>query len=731
MTHWHGDLPFLYPLLHKALREWRAESYTSPMKTRLHFFPRLLLRLGILLGGLALMLWGLDLLFPPHLKRLQDLSPLMLDRDGQILCVLLSKDEQKRLYAAPSQVSPRYLQFLVGCEDQRFWYHWGVDPWALGRAFFQYLTHGHVVSGGSTLTMQTARLLEPRPRTLLAKILEILRAFQLEFHYTKEEILGFYLTLAPFGGNIEGVQAASFLYFGKSPQDLTDAQAALLVALPQSPTALRPQRYPQRALAARGKILERVEKQGLVTAQERKEARDSLLPGTCKRFPALARHLLQNLVLRHPSQRTFKTTLRQEVQEALETLLAREVLPLEPEATLAALVVENETGDVLAYSGSALFHDDQRHGQVNIVRAIRSPGSTLKPAIYALAFQDQILHPDTLINDREMRFLGYHPKNFNDIFHGVVSIREALQQSLNIPAVAVLERIGPGRFMDVLKKAGLQFILKEKNQSPSLPIALGGLGTTLWDLVTLYTSFSRQGTLIHPRVLQEETPREVSLFTPVAAWYIIRILEESPAPEKSVDWRLSQQAPIAYKTGTAYGYRDGWAIGTTPAYTVGVWSGRPDGLYRAGSTGREAAAPLLFKVFAFLPSPAHLGALSVPPGIIGGPHGTLPPALQYFRTGQEKKDFFVTGSKLPALTITFPLPHTRLSGFDSVRKRFSPLSLTAIGGIRPLTWLVNGQLVSSSPFERGTTWTPDGRGFTHIVVIDSAGQSASIDVEIF
>lgn len=690
--------------------------------------------LFISLGGilfLGLTLWTLNIFFPPHLKRVQDLSPLMLDYQGEFLCVLLSHDEQKRLSSSPTQVSPRYLRFLVACEDQRFQEHWGVDPWALGRAIFQCLTHGRVVSGGSTLTMQTARLLEPRPRTVLSKFLEILRAFQLEYHYSKEEILSFYLTLAPFGGNIEGVQAASRLYFGRSPQELTDAQAALLVAIPQSPTGLRPHLHPQKALAARAKILDRLEKRGVITKQAHQEAATSPLPSALNRFPTLARHLLQDLLQRNPSLRTFKTTLHRNTQEALEALLEREVLPLEPEATLAALVVENQTGAVLAYGGSALFHDDKRLGQINMVRAVRSPGSALKPAIYALAFQDQILHPDTLINDREIRFPGYHPKNFHDTFHGVVSIREALQQSLNIPAVAVLEQIGPGRFIDVLKNAGIQLVLKKRDQSPSLPIALGGLGTTLWDLVTLYTSFSRQGNVIHPRLLQDEKSRDLSLFTPISAWYVTHILQESPAPENTVDWRISQQEPIAYKTGTAYGYRDSWAIGTTPLYTVGIWSGRPDGVYRSGSTGYEAAVPVLFKTFAFLPLNLRSMPDAPPPGVILGTHAELPPGLQYFRVGVEKKDFFAAGSKEPPLAITFPLPGTRLHGFNAHKKPFSSLVLAATGGRRPLTWLVNGQPISSSPLERSTTWTPDSRGFTQIVVIDSTGRSACVDIDIF
>ncbi|HEY7687857.1 MAG TPA: penicillin-binding protein 1C [Dongiaceae bacterium] len=674
----------------------------------------------------------LDRVCPPDLTRLAHRSTLVLDRDGHLLQAFTAADGAWRLPVAADQVDPRFLGMLIAYEDKRFFSHWGIDPLALARAVRQLVDEGRVVSGASTLTMQTVRLLEPRQRTLGAKLIEMARALQLEWRYSKPQILDMYLTLAPYGGNLEGVRAASLFYFGKEPARLTDAEAALLVALPQSPERLRPDRRAAAALAQRDRVLASLAGRGVLSAQAAAEAAVEPVPAT--RNPAIRRapHLAERLHEDAGDGLVIATTIDGALQAQAEALARRVQAKLEPGATVAMLVVENAGRTVRSYVGSGDFWDASRYGQNDMVRAVRSPGSALKPFIYGMAFDDLIVHPETIVVDRPMRFGDYAPENFDHFYRGEVSAREALQLSLNLPAVALLDRIGPLRLTSVLKRAGAPLRLPGEVTMPGLPIALGGVGTTLEDMVQLYAGIADGGLCKPLRFSETVTPPNdggMRLMSPAAAWYVTRILEEAPPPPNTVPPQHRKRGhAVAFKTGTSYGFRDAWAIGYDAAYTIGVWIGRPDGTFSPGRIGREAAAPVLYDLFDLLPEGE--GAAGVanperPAGVLIASNGKLPPALRRFE-GPAGPDRGIALANAPR--IAFPVDGATLP--LAAGAAFRSLQLEAEGGKMPLLWLVNGQAIDSLPYRRKAEWQPDGSGAARITVIDAAGHSASAEIWI-
>ncbi|WP_395020234.1 penicillin-binding protein 1C [Dongia sp.] len=675
------------------------------------------LLVAALCGGFAL-----DRVYPPDLARLGSHSVMVLAQDGQILRAFSAAGGAWRFPAKPEEVDPKFLRFLVAYEDQRFYLHPGVDPLAVARAAVQAIAAGEIVSGASTLSMQTARLLEPRPRVLASKLIEMGRAVQLEARLGKPEILGIYLTLAPYGGNLEGVRAASLAYFGKEPAHLTEAQAALLVALPQSPETLRPDRFPAAAKAARDKVLARMLAAGVLDEAIYSSALAE--PAPSRRLPALneAPHLALRLRLQSPGDLMIKTNIDADLQRRIEVMTARVQATLEPGAGVAALVVDNAERRVVAYLGSADFFDDRRFGQNDMVDAIRSPGSALKPFIYGMAFEDLIVHPETVVKDVPMRFGDYAPSNFDHLYRGEVTAREALQLSLNLPAVALLDRVGPARFAQRLRDAGAALILPDKHAQPGLPIALGGVGTSLERMVTLYAALA-EGGIARPLLYRadEKIGEGHQLMSPLAAWYVTRILDETPPPERWLAATNRRNAStVAYKTGTSYGFRDAWAVGVNARYTVGVWVGRPDGAFSAGRMGREAAAPILFQVFDQLPHGES--AASVPPaGALIGSTNDLPVNLRRFdpQPGAE--------SGASPQTLAGPAIQSPVDG-ATLDLSSSSLVLTARGGALPLRWLVNGKPIESPPFRRQAEWDPDGKGAARVTVIDGLGRSASAEV---
>jgi len=659
---------------------------------------------------------------PPGLERAGQASTVVLDRRDRLLRAFTTPDGIWRLPVTVGDVDPHYLQMLLAFEDRRFRDHGGVDLRATLRAGWQLVSHGRIVSGASTLTMQTARLLSgEHPRTLTGKLEQMVRARQLELTHTKDEILDLYLLLAPFGGNIEGVRAASLAYFGKEPRRLSPGEAALLVALPQSPATRRPDRNPDNARRARDRVLARAVEAGVISGAEARAALAEAVPTARRAFGMLAPHLAENEVARLPEKRVHRLTLDRDAQTALERLAREHTENVGSRLSSAVLAVDHTTGDILAYVGSPDYFDAGRLGAIDMVQAVRSPGSTLKPIIYGLAFEAGRAHPETLIEDRPTRFGTYNPKNFDQGFRGTVTIREALGLSLNIPAVQVLSEVGPARLNGRLRRAGLKTELPPGAQ-PTLAIALGGIGLRLQDLATLYAGLASGGRAMElhyvrgeRRALAKARPR---LLSPVAAWYVTDILKDAPPPANARGGR------IAYKTGTSYGYRDAWAVGYDGRHVVAVWIGRADGTSTPGLSGHTAAAPLLFDAFARL-AEKTTPLPSPPPGAIGITSGTLPPPLRRF--GPDAQSHEVATFAEPLVRIAFPPDRAELEHDDGDE---AAVILKAEGGALPLTWLADGAPISSDPQRREVEWRPDGRGFTRITVIDAKGKSDRVDIRL-
>ncbi len=653
---------------------------------------------------------------PAPLGRHLAYSHVVLDRNGKLLRAYATPQGRWRLPATPKDVDPRFLKMLFAYEDKRFYEHDGVDPEALCRAAWQLITSGHIVSGGSTITMQLARLLEPRAhRSLAAKLRQIVRALELEHALTKKQILSLYLTLAPYGGNLEGVRAASLAYFGKEPRTLSLAQAALLVALPQSPEERRPDRYAKRARAARDRVLDRVAAAGVVPRDEIAHAKTQDVPHARKLLPMLAPHAADQIVSQEPNITVHRLTVEAALQKSLQELARERARAMGPHISVAILAVDNATGEIRADVGSADFFDARRAGQVDMTQALRSPGSALKPFIYGLGFEDGLIHPSTLIDDKPVRYGSYAPRDFDNSFQGTVTVRHALQWSLNVPAIAVLDKVGVDRLTARLAQDGAALVLPP-GQAPGLAIGLGGVGITLHDLVMLYTGLARQGTvapLIERAGEAPLTPRR--LIDPVAAWYVGDILIGAPPPENAAPGH------IAFKTGTSYGYRDAWAVGYDGRMTIGVWVGRPDGTPVPGLVGRAAAAPILFDAFA---RSGHklMPLAGAPKGVIFATTDRLPPPLQRFGPAG------LQAALGEPPRIMFPPNGARLELSGGGHP--DPLAVKIAGGRTPLTVMVNGVPIEAQAGRHTLFFKPDGPGFARLTVMDARGLSDSVMVRI-
>jgi penicillin-binding protein 1C len=657
---------------------------------------------------------------PAPLGRDLEVSTLALDRNGKLLRAYLTSEGRWRLPATRDQVDPRYLDALLTYEDKRFYHHRGVDPLAMTRAAFQLVTHGRIVSGGSTLTMQVARLLEPRQeRSLDAKLRQAVRALQLEQALSKDEILGLYLTLAPYGGNLEGIRAASLAYFGKEARRLTLGEAALLIALPQSPEFRRPDRFPAAAKRARDRVLDRIASHGLFSNAEIERAKKEPVPGARKPMPLLAPHAADQAASASPTERVLQLTIDGGLQRTLETLAHDRAVALGPSMSVAIVVVDNATGEVLARVASPDYFDERRAGQVDLTEAVRSPGSALKPFIYGLGFEDGLIHPETLIEDRPIRYGGYHPENFDLTFQGTVTVRRALQQSLNIPAVAVLQEVGPSRLIARLAQAGAPLVLPKREVAPGLALGLGGVGVRLTDLTMLYAGLARQGT-VAPLVERFGAPPSPPkrLIEPVAAWYVASVLIGTPPPENAAGGR------IAFKTGTSYGYRDAWAVGFDGKRTIGVWAGRPDGAPVPGLAGRVTAAPILFDAFArlgqqFEPLPP------APKGVLIASTAKLPPPLQRFASREAAGE-----AMAPKVHIVFPPDGASLELSAAKGAAPDPITIKITGGTPPLNVLLNGMPIPAKRSARTLFFEPDGPGFVRLTVTDATGAVDSVVVRL-
>ena len=555
-------------------------------------------------AALLTVLLVLDLAFPPPLPRQRDTSTLVVARDGTPLRAFADADGVWRYPASADSVSPLYLQALLNYEDRWFWRHPGINPWGLLRAGKQWLFEQRIVSGGSTLTMQVARILDPHTRTPWGKAKQLLRAVQLELHLSKAQILALYLERAPYGGTIEGVEAASWAYLGKPASQLSHAEAALLAVLPQSPSRLRPDRHPEAAQRARDKVLERLVSLGVWSREEVDDARIEPVVTRALQPPLHAALLAQRLRSAQPRAARIESTLDIGLQRTLEERVSSYFSQLPERTSAALLVVDNRTLEARAYVGSVAFGDKQRLGHVDMVQAWRSPGSTLKPFLYGMALDDGLIHSESLMVDAPQSFGGYRPGNFDAAFNGPVSAATALRLSLNVPAVDLLDRVGSVRFAARLSHAGINLRFPH-GSAPNLSLILGGTGARLEDLVGTFAAFNRNGIAGRVRYTAQDAVIERRLMSPGAAWITREVLESNPRPGYGTGtFDVTGRPRVAWKTGTSYGYRDAWAIGTTRHYTVGVWVGRPDGTPLPGQYGAVTALPLMFEVVDSLPRQA-------------------------------------------------------------------------------------------------------------------------------
>jgi len=687
---------------------------------------RLVRILGLLFfiaaAGLGWLVWMAA--SPLSLERASDLSVTVLDRNDRLLRAYTAKDGRWRLPAEVKQVDQRYLAMLIAYEDKRFRSHHGVDPLAIARGGWLLVRHQRIVSGGSTITMQVARLLlGEHDRSLLGKFRQMLLALRLERRLSKDEILKLYLRLAPFGGNLEGVRAASLAYFGKEPRRLSIGEAALLVAIPQSPETRRPDRFPGAARRARNRVLERMQRAGVISSEEAARASAERVPLARRDFPMLAPHLADSQLEQHRGRTVHRLTLDYVAQANVEQLVRDYAATLGGRLSAAVVVVDHRTGEVVVQAGSSGFLDGDRFGAVDMATALRSPGSTLKPIIYGLAFELGLAHPETLIEDRPARFGVYVPKNFDSDWHGTVSIRAALNQSLNIPAVKVLEALGAGRLYGRLQQAGVQPVLP-KGSDPSLAMALGGLGLRLTDLASLYAAIANGGevaVLRHSRDRASRTAPEGAprLLSQVAARYVAEILCQALPPANA------KPGLLCYKTGTSYGFRDAWAVGFDGRYVVAVWVGRPDGASTASLTGRVAAAPLLFDAFARV-ADRRTPLAPAPIGVIRAANNDLPPPLKRFREAIADESGEATRAD-PPVRIAFPPDRSEVEIDEG---ESASLVVKAEGGALPLTWLVDGKPLQSDPNRREVEIPASSRGFIGLAVIDARGRTDRVTVRL-
>jgi len=632
----------------------------------------------------------------------------VLDRNGDLLRAYTVADGRWRMAVGLDAVDPTYVAMLIRYEDKRFYDHGGIDLIAMTRAFGQAVWNGAVVSGGSTLTMQVARLLEDSGTgSWQGKLRQIRLALALEQRLSKDEILTLYLNRAPFGGNIEGVRAASLAWFGRPPGRLTPAEAALLVALPQSPEARRPDRDPANAQTARNRVLARMQEQGLLDTSSVLAAMTEPVSPRRHAFPLLAPHLADRARAADPLAAQHMLTVDGSLQARVAELAQQAVADHGDRLQVAIVIADHQTGEILASVGSSAYEADARQGFVDMTIALRSPGSTLKPLIYGLAFDRGLAHPETLIADRPADFAGYRPKNFDGLFRGEIRVRQALQLSLNLPVVSLLEAMGPQHLIAGLRRAGADPVLP--GGRPGLAIALGGLGLTLEDLVGVYAMLGNAGTAVDLRWSGDSTagflPHQV--MGDVAAWQVADILLETPRPIGVTG------TGIAFKTGTSYGHRDAWAMGFDGRHVIGVWMGRADGTPVPGAFGGELAAPVLFAAFERLkiridPTPAP------PPATLLLSNAQLPLPLQRFRPRGES---LVDGGP----QIAFPPDGAVVEG--------DVLMVRVREGLAPFTWLANGAPVLTS-HAREVLLDDLGPGFSAVTVIDAAGRAARTRIEL-
>ena len=546
-------------------------------------------------------------LFPLPVEKLQQPpSTIVLDRHGAWLRAFIASNESWHI-PEPSLdvISPKLRTAVLTYEDRWFYRHFGINPLSIIQAMIDNIKAGKIVRGGSTITMQVARMMEPKARTVPNKLVEMFRAIQLEFAYSKDEILTLYFNMAPYGGNIVGSAAASRIYFNKSQNHLSLGEAALLAAIPNSPTYLRPNIYPDNAQEARKKVLRQMRKFRKIDTWELQEADSDSIPIKRYPMPFKAPHLTRLLAkIESPREHLIYSTIDTEIQELAERILQEHLAPLRREAisTGAVVVMDTQSREVLAMVGSHDFFDYASEGQVNGAIAPRSPGSALKPFIYGLALERGLITPESLLHDVPVDYAGYSPVNYDGEYRGYVAARDALAHSLNVPAVNLYAQLGNDGIYALLKRAGIS-TLSEPKTHYGLSLILGSCEVTLLELTALYAGLANLGEFAPYQLTRRNgdtlpPPSTKRLLSRSASFILTEMLTEVRRPDLPAAYEASMNLPkVAWKTGTSYGHRDAWSVGYTPKYTIGVWVGNFDGHGAPSLVGSKVAAPILFALF--------------------------------------------------------------------------------------------------------------------------------------
>ncbi|MCP4632482.1 MAG: penicillin-binding protein 1C [candidate division Zixibacteria bacterium] len=560
-----------------------------------------------------------NIVFPlPEGKLSKPVSTFVYSREGELLRCFTSSDGFWRLPVILNEISPLLKKSVIAIEDSWFYYHPGINIFSLVTSAMENLEVGKVVRGGSTLTMQIARMMEPKPRTMKSKIIELFRALQLELRFTKNELLEIYLNLAPYGGNIEGVGAASYFYFGKTPFELSPGEAALLTALPNSPTVLRPDRHIDNSIAARNRVLNTMLREDIISKEENEGAVNEEIRRVRMKPPFLAPHFCRDLHLSHPEMARIQSTIDLNILSISEGVVQNHIKKLKMcnINNVAVVVLDNSSAEVLTMTGSVDFMDKGQHGQVNGATSPRSPGSTLKPFVYAMALENGLISPATMIEDLPVYYSGYSPENYDEEYRGVISAADALKFSLNVPAVELCARVGLNSFYNILISGRIS-TLNGRYYDYGLPLVLGACETKLIELTNLYSCLARGG-IDKPikTVLNQRTDDGLMIFSPAVSYIISDILSEVERPDLPACWEFAADLPrIAWKTGTSYGRKDAWTIGYNPHYTVGVWVGNFSGESSPDLVGAVAAAPIMLEVINAISSKQGAGWFAKPENV--------------------------------------------------------------------------------------------------------------------
>ena len=571
----------------------------------LNFFKRLSVTQKVILCILAFLVTGYIFCLPRHLFHVP-YSTVVTDRNEELLGARIASDGQWRF--PPRNTTPEKIkECLITFEDKHFYHHWGVNPFAIGRAFYQNVKNKRIVSGGSTLTMQTIRLARNESRTFREKLIEMIWATRLEFRASKEEILSMYISHAPFGGNVVGLDAAAWRYFGHSADDLSWAESAMLAVLPNAPAMIHLSKGRKTLLDKRNRLLKQLLEKKTIDSSTYELAISEPLPDEPHALPHIAPYLVSRFYQERNGEYS-RSTINKGIQTQVEDLAERwsNEFGRSDIRNLAILVIDIPSNQVVAYCGNVHFDRKQGGNQVDVIQAPRSTGSILKPFLYYAMLQEGSLLPDMLLLDVPVNINGFTPQNFSMQFEGAVPASEALARSLNIPAVTMLQRYGVPKFHSFLQQVGLKTINRSSSHY-GLSLILGGAEATLWDVTNAYAMMGRSLLQLPQRSCSLLLPtsritESTDPFQPGAVWQTFDALKEVNRPEE-IDWKsIPSMQTIAWKTGTSYGFRDAWAVGVTPRYAVGVWVGNATGEGKPGLVGAQTAGPVLFDIFNLLPA---------------------------------------------------------------------------------------------------------------------------------